>query len=269
MDLSSYVVNCSIVYPGRTPAEAMAAAGAAGAGAVEFWWPFTSAAPEASEVDAFLAALVTQKLELAGMNLFAGDMPAGDRGVLSWPGREAEFASSVAVARTVQEATGCSVFNALYGRRQPDADPTVQDALALDNLAHAAGVLGELGGTVVLEAVSGMPDYPLKTAADVAAVLDAARERGTAHAGMLLDVYHLATNGDDVSAAIAAHIDRISHVQLADAPGRGLPGSGALPIPAWLDELRERGYRGRTALEFAPSTDDPFDTGTTTTGESA
>ena len=72
------------------------------------------------------------------MNLFAGNMAGGDRGVLSWPGREAELRSSVAVARRVADATGCAIFNALYGRRQPTVTPAEQDDLALANFTEAA-----------------------------------------------------------------------------------------------------------------------------------
>jgi len=43
-------------------------------------------------------------------------------------------------------------------------------------------------------------------------------------------LYHLASNGNDVGAAIAAHADVIAHVQIADAPGRGEPGSGELDL---------------------------------------
>ena len=53
---------------------------------------------------------------------------------------------------------------------------------------------------------------------------------GAANVGFLCDLYHLANNGDDLDAAIADYADRIAHVQIADAPGRGEPGSGDLPL---------------------------------------
>ena len=103
---------------------------------------------------------------------------------------------------------------------------------------------------MVLEAISGVPDYPLKTADDVARVLGAGSDVLPANVGLLLDVYHLSVNGDDVEQAIATHAARISHVQLADAPGRGLPGTGTLPITTWLDQLAATGYSAGVALEF-------------------
>lgn len=258
MDFTKFTLNCSILYGPLPAREALRRATAAGFVDVEFWWPFTTAAPDEDEVTAFLQAVADSGVRLRGMNLFAGNMAGRDRGVLSWPGREPEVRSSVAVARRVADATGCAIFNALYGRRQPTVLPSEQDDLALVNLAGAATALGRSGGTVVLEAISGVPDYPLRTADDVAGVLDAGSDLLPANVGLLLDVYHLSVNADDLEGAIATHAARISHVQLADAPGRGLPGTGTLPITTWLDQLAATGYNAGVALEFSSQADDRF-----------
>jgi hydroxypyruvate isomerase len=70
----------------------------------------------------------------------------------------------------------------------------------------------------------------------------------------LCDVYHLASNGDDVDAAIAAYADVTAHVQIADAPGRGEPGSGELDLDRYLAVLEDHGYRGWVSLEYKPTT---------------
>ena len=251
------VVNCSILYGARPPAEALAKVRRAGFLAVEFWWPFGSAKPSDPEVEEFLGAVASSGLELVALNLFAGDMAEGDRGVLSWPGFEEQFRASVEVARRIQEATGCGVFNALYGRRLPGVSDQEHRASALANLEHACTALAAGGGTVVLEPLSGVPDYPLQTADQVMELVDAVRPL-TANVGMLLDVYHLSTNGDDVAKAIDRHRASIAHVQLADSPGRGEPGSGDLPLLAWVDNLRSGGYSGRIALEYVSEKVDPL-----------
>jgi hydroxypyruvate isomerase len=98
----------------------------------------------------------------------------------------------------------------------------------------------------------------LRTADDVVRVLDVGADILPANVGLLLDVYHLSVNGDDVEGAIAAHAARIRHVQLADAPGRGLPGTGTLPFTKWFDQLAATGYSAGIALEFSSQADDPF-----------
>ena len=68
-------------------------------------------------------------MQLAGLNFFAGDMPGGDRGLVSWPGRAAEFRDNVEVTVGIGERLGCKAFNALYGNRVDDATPGEQDEL--------------------------------------------------------------------------------------------------------------------------------------------
>jgi hydroxypyruvate isomerase len=84
-------------------------------------------------------------------------------------------------------------------------------------------------------------------------VIDALRASGAAtKVELLADFYHLAVNGDDVSNVIRTFSSYIGHVQIADAPGRNEPGTGELPIAAWLEELTTSGYAGRIGLEYRP-----------------
>ncbi|WP_031464920.1 hydroxypyruvate isomerase family protein [Sciscionella sediminilitoris] len=253
IDRDRFAVNCSILFTELPLLERPAAAKRAGFSAVEFWWPFREPVAAEAEVDAFLEALRAAGTELTGLNFFAGDMPAGDRGVLSVPGRGAEFLANTEQVARIGAATGCRVFNALYGNRAEGADPEVQDDLALVNLQAAARAVEPIGGTVVLEPVSGVDAYPLRTAADAVAVLDRLAQAGIENARLLADLYHLAVNGDDVEQVIAEHSTRIGHVQLADAPGRHQPGTGELAIEKHLRLLGEAGYRGRIGLEYSPS----------------
>lgn len=244
----SYAVNCSILFTELPLLQRPAAARAAGFDAVEFWWPFDTAAPADHDVEAFARAVEDAGVTLSALNLAAGDMPAGDRGLASWPGRETEFGDSVDIAADLGKRLGTVAFNALYGNRLVGADPRDQDDLAVGNLRRAAA---RLDAAVVIEPLSGVAAYPLRTAADALAVADRV---GDPSVGLLADVYHLATNGEDVAAVIAEHADRIRHVQIADVPGRHEPGTGALPIPDYLAALERAGYAGRIGLEYVPST---------------
>ncbi|GAA2459873.1 hypothetical protein GCM10010191_95290 [Actinomadura vinacea] len=92
----------------------------------------------------------------------------------------------------------------------------------------------------------------------MAVIERAGADGGPRNLGLLLDLYHLAANGADVEAAIRAWGAGAAHVQIADAPGRGVPGSGELPLVDWVRTLRERGYGGAVALEYVATEDDPF-----------
>jgi hydroxypyruvate isomerase len=249
-----YLANCSLLFTEVPVLERAAAAKAAGFAAVEFWWPFETARPARAEVDAFVASIERAGVALVGLNFFAGDLFGPDCGVLSVPARADEFEAALPIAVGIGERLGVRAFNALYGNRIDGVEAGEQDELGTANLVLAAGAVRGLGATVLVEAVSGPKPYPLRTAADAIAVLDRVTAAGADNVAFLMDLFHLSSNGDDVPAAIAAHTGRTGHVQIADAPGRGEPGSGQLDLPGHLHALQANGYDGWVALEYKPTT---------------
>ena len=137
-----YAVNTSILFTELPVLERPAAARQAGFGAIEFWWPFDEAVPADSAVDAFVAAIRDAGVQLIGLNFAAGDMPGGDRGLVSWPARSDEFRDNVDITVGIGEQLGCRAFNALYGNRVDDSQPGQQDDLAVENLTLAAQAAG-------------------------------------------------------------------------------------------------------------------------------
>jgi hydroxypyruvate isomerase len=138
----------------------------------------------------------------------------------------------------------------------PGAPPDLQDDIAAERLARATQRVAEFGGTVLVEPLTrGLNGaYPLETAADGVAVVERVRAVvGTLNIALLFDTFHLANNGDDLDAVIDRHVDAIGHVQIADAPGRGEPGTGTVDIPGVVDHLWSAGYRGAVACEYKPT----------------
>ncbi|GAP60294.1 putative hydroxypyruvate isomerase [Arthrobacter sp. Hiyo1] len=72
-------------------------------------------------------------------------------------------------------------------------------------------------------------------------------ESGATNVKLLADFYHLAVNGDDVAAVIENHAKDFGHIQIADNPGRGAPGTGELPLGEWIARSRELGYEATSA----------------------
>lgn len=257
---ATYTVNCSILFTDLPLLERPGAARAAGFDAVEFWWPFATPTPADADVDAFTRAIRDAGVALTGLNFAAGDMPAGDRGILSDPAMTSVFRDNVHIAIGIAETVGTRAFNALYGNRGDDVSPAAQDEVARENLAFAGRAANRIGAVVLVEPVSGARRYPIKTAADAVRVIDRVRaEHGTTDLRLLADLYHLSVNGDDVSAAIRNYRDQIGHVQIADAPGRGEPGTGELPLGSYVEQLFAAGYRGYIGLEYKPTRSDTFD----------
>lgn len=249
--------NISLMFPEVGYLDRPHAAADAGFDSVESWWPFASATPGASEVDALVGSIRAAGIPLSALNLFAGDQPAGERGIVSSLARQAEFEANLEVVAGIAVETGCRGFNALYGQREPGVDPAEQDAIAIRNLSSAARRFAEFGGTLFVEALTRGANghYPIETAGQAAEVVTRVREEtGLKNIGILFDTFHLSNNGEELPAVIAEHGVLIAHVQLADSPGRGEPGSGDIDFTRVLDALWDGGYRGTVAAEYAPTT---------------
>jgi hydroxypyruvate isomerase len=250
-----YDVNLSILFTELPLLERPAAAAAAGFDAVELWWPFAEPAPPDRELDALHHALDDAGVALVGLNFDAGDMAAGERGLLSRPAGSARFRENIEVAVGFAAATGCTVLNALYGNRDVRAGEAAQRELAVQNLVLAARAAARVGATVVIEALNSVenPDYPITTSRDALALVDQLRfAHGVSNVAFLADLYHLARMGEPIAEVVAARGSRFGHVQIADSPGRGQPGTGELDLPGVLNRLAFSGYDGWVGLEYRP-----------------
>lgn len=257
---SSYALNCSTLLTERPLLDRPRAARAQGFSSVEYWWPFDGdPTPSDEQVDAFIAALEEAEVRLTGLNFWAGDMSRGDRGMVSIKGRCADFEQNAEIVAEIGRRTGCRDFNALYGLRQDGQTPHAQDEVAVQNLIVAAQTVQPIGGTVLLEPVSGAEEYPLKTADDALKVIDRVRAAGAENISLLADFFHLAVNGDNVAALIEKHAAQFGHIQIADAPGRGAPGTGDLPLEEWINRSYQLGYRGGVGLEYKQAQETAFD----------
>jgi hydroxypyruvate isomerase len=252
-------VNCSILFAELPLARRADAAKAAGFGGVEFWWPWDAMAPSDGEADAFVRSIADAGLELVSLNFHTGDMAAGERGIVSHPARTREFRENVAACVDIAARTGCTRLNAPYGLRVPGADGAEQDAVAIENLTFAAREAARIGAWVLVEAINSVdiPGFPLDTSGKALAVIEATR---AGNVGFLADLYHLAKMGEDVADVLSGSRERIRHVQVADPPGRGAPGTGTLDFEPLFRQLAGQGYDGWVGLEYVPV--DPADSAT-------
>lgn len=245
-------VNCSILFTELPLLERPAAAKAAGFGGVEFWWPWDAMVPSDREADAFVAAIAGAGVELVSLNFHTGDMAAGERGLVSIPGAAGAFRENIGACAEIARRTGCRRLNAPYGNRLPGVDPAEQDAVAAENLALAAAAAAGAGAAVLVEAINSVdaPAFPVDTSAKAIAVID---KVGAPNVGFLADLYHLAKMGEDLPGVLSAQADRIWHVQVADPPGRGAPGTGTVDFEPLFGQLAAQGYKGWVGLEYLPS----------------
>ena len=168
----TYTVNCSILLTELPLLERPAAAKAAGFDAVEFWWPFETSVPTDAEVTRFERAITDAGVQLTGLNFNAGDMP-GRRprpGLLAGPLRRIQGQHR----RRRRHRRAPRLQGLQRPLRQPAGRRTPlkrRTSWRSENLAAAAAGVARIGGTVLLEPVSGAPRYPLLTADDALRVI--------------------------------------------------------------------------------------------------
>lgn len=250
-----WTVNLSILFTDLPLTERPAAAAALGFDAAELWWTLDGPTPPERELDALRRAFTDSGVQLTGLNFDAGNMASGDKGLVCRPADRQRFRDNIAVAVGLADSLGCRALNALYGNRPLDVPVDAQDQLALENLVLAAHAAADIGAVVLIEALNATeaPQYGLLSSADTVAVADAVNGiTRLGNAKFLADLYHLARGGEDPAKAVDAYADRLGHVQIADNPGRGYPGSGSLDFPALLGRLDAVGYTGYIGLEYKP-----------------
>jgi hydroxypyruvate isomerase len=182
-------------------------------------------------------------------------MAAGSRGLLSRPADSARFRANVDVAVGFAGSVGCTTLNALYGNRAYEVSVPEQRECAVDNLVLAAAAADRIGATVVIEVLNSVesPYYPITSSHDALDLIDYLTVVcGVRNVSFLADLYHLARMGEPVERLVELKADRFGHVQIADVPGRGQPGTGTLDWDAVLDRLAASGYRGHVGLEYKP-----------------
>ena len=104
----------------------------------------------------------------------------------------------------------------------------------------------------MLEPVNIRVDHPGALLDRTSEAVYVARGVDSPYFGVLYDLYHSTVEGEDVAAELANAGELIRYVQLADAPGRGEPGTGSIDWPARLGDLRAAGYDGPIGLEYYP-----------------
>ena len=219
-----------------------------GFSAVEFWWPSDEDLGEVEKV------IKDASLEVVLFNFDAGDMAAGDRGLAGDPDREQQFRENVPAAVNFARSLGCTRMNALVGHEIPGMDREGQLALARENVRFAAAEAEAAGVTVMVEAVNTFENGPylLYTTEQVAEFVT---DVGRKNVRVQHDLYHMQRMEGNLVANLREYFGYIGHVQIADSPGRGEPGTGEIHYSYVLGELERLGYDGFVGLEYKPTTE--------------
>lgn len=244
--MPKFAVNLTMLYTDQPFLERFDSAARAGFRAVEYLFPYQE------DTDGIARALERLRLEQALFNLPAGDWGAGERGIAADPARREEFRRGVAQAVELARRYRCTRLNCLVGKRMDSQPETAQWNCLVDNLRYAAQQLDRHGITLLVEPINtyDMPQFFLSTSSRTVRLLD---EVGASNIRLQYDVYHMQRMEGNIVATMRQLRERMSHVQIADAPDRHEPGTGEINFPYVLRQLDGMGYRGFVGLEYRPS----------------
>jgi hydroxypyruvate isomerase len=242
-----FCANVSILFKDAPFLDRFERAAAAGFPAVEFWWPAGEALDEVE------AAIRDAGAQVALFNFDAGEMAAGDRGLLSDPDRAHRFRENVPVALELAQRIGCERMNALVGLERSPSERDAQLDLAVENVRFASDQAAPHGIDITIEAVNTFENGPylVPTTRAAAAFIDRV-ERPNVR--IQYDAYHMQRMEGNLVATITEFLPRIGHIQIADSPDRGEPGTGEINYPFVLDAIEALGYDGWIGLEYNPTT---------------
>lgn len=241
-----FSLNISLTLQEGSLPERFETAAALGFDAVEIQFPYDFVP------DDLAAPAKAAGCRVVLVNFPAGDLAAGELGIAALPGREEEFRAGIERGLAYAEGLSAPALNVLAGKLPPAcAREQALDCLA-ENLAAACRAAPEK--RVLLEAANGkdQPGFVVQTGAQALEVLDRV---GAPNLFLQYDFYHAARMGEDIPAFLRANLARIGHIQFADCPGRGEPGSGTTDFDGLFALLEELGYAGWCGAEYRPTGD--------------
>ena len=221
------------------------AAARAGFRGVEFLFPYQYDARDLK------ARLRDHGLVQVLHNLPAGNWAAGERGNACLPDRVEEFRTGVDRAIEYAQALGCERVNCLAGILPPGVSATSARETFVENLKYAAPRMKTAGISLLIEPINtrDVPGFFLSGTAQAIEIIDAV---GSDNLSLQYDIYLMQIMEGDVAPAIERLLPCISHMQLADVPGRHEPGTGEIDFPALLSTIDRLGYAGWIGCEYVP-----------------
>ena len=243
-----FAANLSMLYNDVDFLDRFAAAARDGFTAVEYLFPYGYNAADLA------ARLQANGLQQVLFNAPPGDWEAGERGLASLPGREAEFRRGIAQAVDYAKTLQCPRIHVMAGLVPQGADADAVHAAYVANVRYAAAQAAPHGIQILLEPINArdMPGFFLSRQDQAHALI---AEIGAANVKVQMDLYHAQVVEGDLAMKIRHYVPtgRVGHIQIAGVPERHEPDVGEVNYPYLFALLDQLGYGGWVGCEYRPS----------------
>ena len=236
-----FAANISTMFGEHDFADRVEAAAACGFEAVECQFPYDTPAEELRE------RLDATRTQLVLVNAPPGDFAAGDRGLASLPGRDADFEQSIETALAYAKATQCPRIHVMAGC------PTDGDASRrfVARIRWAADRVVGAGKEILIEPMNhrDIPGYLLGSSRQAERVIE---QVDRPNVKLQFDTYHLQIQEGDLLTNFERAQAVIGHVQFSSLPGRHEPEHGEVNHRWFFEQLDSLGYDGWVGAEYRP-----------------
>jgi hydroxypyruvate isomerase len=244
-----FAANLSMMYTEHAFLDRFAAAAADGFTAVEYLFPYEYPAAQ------LRGLLDGNGLQQALFNAPPGDFEAGERGIASLPGREAEFRDGFHRALDYAEEMDCPRVHVMAGLVPAGANRDERLAVVYhDNLGWAAERALTRGVDVLIEPINqrDMPGYLLSLQDEAHQIVV---KIGAPNLKVQLDLYHCQITEGDLTMRLRSDLPtgRVGHLQIGGVPDRHEPDCGELAIDYLFAVIDELGFDGWVGCEYRPA----------------
>jgi len=241
----NFTANLSLLFTELGLIDRFKAAKECGFDAVEIQFPYSHPAEQIKD------ALLENNLKLVLFNIAADDLLQGGEGLAAVPEKQELFLKALQQCKSYAEILKPEVINVLPGRCINHERTLEYLATFNKNLSLAVATFSPLGIKTSFEAINtkDMPDFIIHNGQQM---LNIIKQLNHPMLFMQYDIYHMQMMNEDIFKFIKQHSHKVGHIQFADVPGRGQPGTGALNFEKLFSSLEQSNYNGWVGAEYKP-----------------
>lgn len=240
-----FAANLSFLFTELDLIDRFKAAKQCGFDAVEIQFPYLIPAEQIKQ------SLLENQLKLVLFNVDADDLLQGGEGLAAVPEKHEDFIQALQQCKTYAEILKPEVINVLPGRCFNTERTAEYINTFIKNLSRALDTFSPLGIKTAFEAINtkDMPKFIINSGQQM---LDIIKQINHPMLFMQYDIYHSVMMNEDIVEFIIQNSDKIAHIQFADVPGRGQPGTGSINFIQLFGCIQASKYTGWIGAEYKP-----------------